>query len=70
MNKKVYKYAVYQGFPETQKLTGLHRGYLQKGLDAGIFPAIRSGSRVLFNVPKLLEVLDKMSTESKEGVQH
>ena len=61
MNKVVYKDAPYQGFPETQKITGLPRNYLQKGLNAGIFPAIRSGNRVLFNVPALLDVLEKVS---------
>ena len=69
LNKKVYQGAIYQGFPETQQITGLPRGYLQRGLDAGIFPAIRSGNRVLFNVPRLMEVLEQMSTGEKEGVQ-
>ena len=70
MNKRVYEGAVFQGFPEVQRITGLSRGALQRGLDAGIFPAIRSGTRVLFNVPSLLDVLEKMSKEGKEGVQH
>lgn len=69
MNKKVYEGARFQGFPETMRITGLSRGALQRGLDAGIFPAIRSGTRVLFNVPSLLDVLEKMSTGNKEGVQ-
>ena len=65
MNKKVYQGAIYQGFQETQKITGLPRGYLQRGLDDGIFPAIRSGKRILFNIPMLLDILEKMSTGKK-----
>lgn len=61
MNKKVYDNAPFQGFPEVQKMTGLPRNFLQKGLDAGIFPHIKSGRRILFNVPLLLEALEKMS---------
>ena len=68
MNKRIYQDAIYQGFPETQRITGLSRGALQRGLDAGIFPYIKSGTRTLFNVPALLEVLEQMST-GKEGVQ-
>ena len=70
MHKAIYEGAIYQGFPETQKITGLSRGALQRGLDAGIFPHIKSGTRTLFNVPALLEVLEEMSTGGKEGTQH
>ena len=70
LHKKVYDGACFQGFPETQRITGLSRGALQRGLDAGIFPHIKSGTRTLFNVPALLEVLEEMSTGDKEGVQH
>ena len=66
MNKVVYRDAIYQGFPEIQRITGLSRGALQRGLDAGIFPHIKSGTRTLFNVPALLEVLEQMSTGNKE----
>ena len=61
MHKAIYEGAIYQGFPKTQKITGLSRGALQRGLDAGIFPHIKSGTRTLFNVPALLEVLEKVS---------
>lgn len=61
MNKAVYEGATFQPFKETQKITGLSRQALQRGLDAGIFPHIKSGTRTLFNVPALLEVLDKAS---------
>lgn len=70
MNKRIYQDAIYQGFPETQRITGLSRGALQRGLDAGIFPHIKSGTRTLFNIPALLEVLEEMSTGGKEGTQH
>ena len=66
MNKRVYQDAIYQGFPETQRITGLSRGALQRGLDAGIFPHIKGGTRRLFSVPALLEVLGQMSTRNKE----
>ena len=61
MHKAIYEDAIYQGFPETQRITGLSRGALQRGLDAGIFQHIKSGTRTLFNVPALLEVLEKVS---------
>ena len=70
LHKKVYDGARFLGFPEVQRITGLSRGALQRGLDAGIFPHIKSGTRTLFNVPALLEVLEQMSTGNKEGVQH
>ena len=66
MNKVVYEGATFQPFKETQKITGLSRQALQRGLDAGIFPHIKSGTRTLFNVPALLEVLEQMSTGDKE----
>ncbi len=69
MHKKIYQDAVYQGYTETQKITGLSRGALTRGRDQGIFPHIKSGTRTLFNVPALLEVLEQMSTGNKEGVQ-
>ena len=70
MNKRVYEGARFLGFPEVQRITGLARGALQRGLDAGIFPHIKSGTRTLFNVPALLEVLEQMSTGDKEGERH
>ncbi len=65
MNKRIYQGAVYQGFPETQKITGLSRRALQKGLDSGIYPYIKSGTRTLFNIPALLDILDAQSRNSE-----
>ena len=62
MNKKVYEGACFQGYQETMKITGLSRATLTRGRDQGIFPHIKSGTRTLFNIPALLEVLKKIST--------
>ena len=62
MNKKIYEGAYFQGYPETMKITGLSRATLTRGRDQGIFPHIKSGTRTLFNVPALLDVLEKIAT--------
>ena len=66
MIKSVFSEAQFQGLPEAQRITGLSRSALYAGANSGIYPHIRSGNRILFNIPRLLAVLDEQST-SKEG---
>lgn len=61
MNVRTFKEAPFQGLKETQARTGLSRAMLYAGAKDGTFPSIRSGNRILFNVPRVLEVLEKMS---------
>ena len=67
MNKKVYDGAVYQGIPETMKITGLPRALLYENAKTGAFPHIRSGRRILFNVPALLEELEQQARAVEAG---
>lgn len=62
MNLKTFEGAPLQGVKETQKLTGLSRAMLYDGAKSGRFPHVRAGTRILFHVPKLLDVLEEMST--------
>jgi hypothetical protein len=66
MNIVTFEGAKFQGVLETQKITGLSKATLYGGAKTGAFPHIRSGNRILFNIPRLLAVLDEQST-SKEG---
>lgn len=59
----IHEEAVYQGRKETMRLTGLSRNALMSGERQGIFPHVRVGKRVLYNVPAVLAVLDRMAQE-------
>lgn len=65
MIKQTFKDAQFQGVPEAQRITGLSRSALYAGANNGIYPHIRSGNRILFNIPRLLEVLDEQSTNKE-----
>ena len=54
----------YQTLRETVNSTGLSLYFLKKELKAGRLPHIMSGNRVLVNVEKLLDILNKESTEN------
>ncbi len=62
MNIVTFEGAKFQGVLETQKITGLSKAILYEGAKTGLFPHIRAGNRILFNIPKLLTVLDEQST--------
>ena len=49
----------FQSIKDTVKSTGLSEFYLRRLLKAGELPHIRSGAKVLVNVPRLLENLMK-----------
>jgi hypothetical protein len=55
--------AAFQGVRATQEITGLGRNALYAGAASGHFPCIRQGNRILFNVPALLELLDRASKQ-------
>lgn len=55
---------VFQPIKETVKTTGLSEWYLRQLLKSGTLPHIRTGNKVLVNVPRLLADLDKQSNHS------
>lgn len=65
MIKQTFEGAQFQGIPEAQRITGLSRSALYAGAKSGEYPHIRSGNRILFNIPKLLAVLDEQSASTK-----
>lgn len=64
MKANVHTDAPFQGVTETSRITGASTGFLYEGAKSGRFPHIRSGNRILFNVPALLEQLDRESKSS------
>lgn len=62
-----YTGPVFQGVAQTRKITGLARDMLYRGAKTGEYPHIKSGNRVLFNVPALLDVLEKQARGGEAG---
>lgn len=56
---------MFQSATETSKSTGVSQYYLRKLIKEGKAPGVYSGRKFLFNVPALLEQLER---ESKQGV--
>lgn len=69
MRATKFQGAPFQGMEETRRLTGLSRNNLYEGAKNGTYPAIKSGNRILFNVPALLEKLQCMSIRNKENTE-
>jgi len=65
MGTVIDMYPIYQPIKDTVKITGLSEFYLRKQLKAGVLPHIKSGTKVLINVPKLLAQLEKESTDTE-----
>lgn len=63
MPKKYDPTRRFQTFAETSRTTGLSQYFLRRGCKDGIIPYIKSGNRVLINVPLLIEQMDQMSRE-------
>lgn len=63
MKVSTHEEAVYQGRKETMRLTGLSRNALMRGERQGIFPHVRVGARVLYNVPQVLAALERVAQE-------
>ena len=62
-----YTGPVFQGVAQTRKITGLARDMLYRGAKTGEYPHIKSGNRVLFNVPALLDVLEQQARNGEAG---
>ena len=56
---------VFQPIKQAVKTTGLSEWYLRQALKNGTLPHIRTGSKVLVNVPRLLAELDEQSSRSR-----
>lgn len=65
MRKTECPNARFQGVKETQQITGLSKSALYEGAKNGTFPNVRCGSRILFNIQAVLDVLDEMSKSCK-----
>ena len=50
---------------EAAEYTGLSYSYIRQGTDQGKIPHIKSGTKILVNVPLLIE---KLNRESEENV--
>ena len=55
----------YMSRKEAAKYTGLSYHFIRRGTDNGTIPYIMSGKKILVNVPRLLEALDKESLKDK-----
>ena len=62
-NKMISK--PFQSIVEACQTTGLSQKYLRSGCKAGTIPHIRSGSKYLVNIPKLLRQLGAEEGEEK-----
>lgn len=62
-----YTGPVFQGISQARKITGLARDMLYKGAKSGEYPHIKSGNRVLFNIPALLDVLEQQARAGEDG---
>jgi hypothetical protein len=56
---------IFQPIKQAVKTTGLSEWYLRQALKNGTLPHIRTGSKVLVNVPRLLAELDEQSSHSQ-----
>ena len=50
----------FQSIEETVKTTGLSAYFLRRGIHEGTVPYIKSGTKYLINVPRLLDALDAL----------
>lgn len=57
-------FPVYQSIKDTVSVTGLSEFYLRKLLKSGNLPHIKSGTKVLVNVPSLLSQLENGGGQS------
>ncbi len=55
----------YMSRKEAAQYTGLSYHFIRTGTDNGTIPYIMSGKKILVNVPRLLEQLDKESLKPK-----
>lgn len=55
---------VFQPIKDAVKITGLSEWYMRQALKNGTLPHIRTGNKVLVNVPRLLAELDAQSSHN------
>ena len=55
---------IFQPIKQAVKTTGLSEWFLRQALKNGTLPHVRTGSKVLVNVPRLLAELDEQSSHS------
>ena len=60
--------AVYQSIRDTVQITGLSEYYLRTRIRDGKIKHIRSGSKILINLPVLLAELEQQSAEQANNI--
>lgn len=55
---------IFQPIKEAVKITGLSEYFLRQNLKAGKIPHIRSGNKILINMPRLLAELEEQTSIS------
>ncbi len=55
---------IFQPIKEAVKITGMSEYWFRQNLKAGKIPHIRSGNKILVNIPRLLVELEKLSDNS------
>lgn len=55
---------IFQPIKEAVRITGLSEYYFNKNLKAGKIPHIRSGNKILINMPRLLAELEEQTSTS------
>lgn len=58
---EAFKGAPFQGVKETANTTGFSQFSIRQGIKAGTVPHIRSGKKILVNVPAFLSLMDEQS---------
>ena len=67
MRSKTEATAPFQSISSAARLTGLSAGFIRAGCKAGMLPHVRVGADYRVNVPKLLALLDELSTANAKG---
>lgn len=60
---------IFVGIKEAVKITGLSEFYFRQGLKAGNIPHIRSGKKILINMPRLEAQLEQLTDCTVEDNQ-
>lgn len=61
-----YNRPIYQTIKEAVKITGLSEYYFRTNLKVGNIPHIKSGTKILINIPRLLDCLENTSDVEQE----
>lgn len=57
----------YQPISEASKTTGISQYFIRCGVKAGTIPYVKTGKKVLINVPAFLQMMDEQSRHSADN---